>query len=59
MSKTAREETEELDQKVKKTKCDSEDNGGETLLCGFQTSGVLSDSAREKTIFIHGKVRWL
>ncbi|XP_035018278.1 m7GpppX diphosphatase [Hippoglossus stenolepis] len=56
MSKTSREETEELDQKVKRVTCDSEDNGGETLLSGFQTSSVLSDSAREKILFIHGKL---
>ncbi|XP_017278595.1 m7GpppX diphosphatase [Kryptolebias marmoratus] len=28
----------------------------ENVLCGFQTSSVLSDSAREKLLFVHGKI---
>ncbi|KAM7417135.1 hypothetical protein PAMA_016985 [Pampus argenteus] len=54
--------TDESTQEVKRAKSDSE-NGGEvgeeteiSVLSGFQTSGVLSDSAREKNIFIRGKL---
>lgn len=58
--------TDETLQRVKRAKSDNE-NGGEVekesvsdnILCGFKTSNVLSDSAREKNIFIHGKVRLL
>lgn len=49
--------------RVKRAKTDPENGGGEhgedserNVLSDFQTSAVLSDSAREKTIFIHGKV---
>lgn len=35
---------------------DGEDSDREHVLSGFKTSSVLSDSAREKSIFIHGKV---
>ncbi|CAK6969330.1 m7GpppX diphosphatase [Scomber scombrus] len=56
-------ETDELTQKVKRAKTDSENGRGEVgdefetdVLSGFQTSAVLSDSAREKTIFIRGKL---
>lgn len=55
--------TDELTQKVKRAKTDSENGRGEVgeeseinILSGFQTSAVLSDSAREKNIFIRGKV---
>lgn len=48
---------------VKRLKVDHVDRGaeenkseGENILSGFQTSKVLSDSAREKIIFVHGKV---
>ncbi|XP_077466381.1 m7GpppX diphosphatase-like [Stigmatopora argus] len=53
----------ELSPKTKKTKTDHEKDRGEngsksekTVLSGFQTITVLSDSAREKTIFVHGKL---
>lgn len=57
-------ETDKLTQKTKKTKADNENGRGEdereaepgNVLSGFQTTAVLSDSAREKNIFIHGKV---
>ena len=56
-------ETDELTQKVKRAKTESKNGRGEVgdefetdVLSGFQTSAVLSDSAREKTIFIRGKV---
>lgn len=49
--------------RIKRPKTDPENGGGEhgedserNVLSDFQTSAVLSDSAREKTIFIHGKV---
>lgn len=56
--------TEESPQKVKRAKADNENGGGgvgndpesENILSEFKTSSVLSDSAREKNIFIHGKV---
>ncbi len=54
---------DELSQKVKRAKAESENGRGEVgeesenILCGFKTSSVLSDSAREKNIFIRGKVR--
>ena len=54
---------DDLTVKVKRAKTDSENGGGEVgeesetnVLSGFQTSAVLSDSAREKNIFIRGKV---
>lgn len=50
--------SDELTQKAKRVKGDSENGGGgENVLSGFKTSSVLSDSAREKNIFIRGKVR--
>ena len=57
---------EELSQKAKKAKTDSKNGGGEAanepesgnVLSEFKTSKVLSDSAREKNIFIHGKVTY-
>ncbi|XP_032366769.1 m7GpppX diphosphatase [Etheostoma spectabile] len=56
--------TDELSQKVKRAKGDDENGGGEVgkepecanILREFKTSNVLSDSAREKNIFIHGKL---
>ncbi|XP_026212995.1 m7GpppX diphosphatase-like [Anabas testudineus] len=57
-------ETEELSQKTKRAKADHGNGRGEdvkeseagNVLSGFQLSAVLSDSAREKNIFIHGKL---
>ncbi|XP_076595370.1 m7GpppX diphosphatase [Chaetodon auriga] len=54
----------ELSQKGKRAKADNDhdqgeerkDSESENILCGFKTSNVLSDSAREKIIFIHGKL---
>ncbi|KAM9376149.1 m7GpppX diphosphatase [Pholidichthys leucotaenia] len=53
----------ELNRDVKRVKCDGgkgEDAGNEseceTFLSEFQTCSVLRDSAREKSIFVHGKV---
>ncbi|GAA6224235.1 m7GpppX diphosphatase [Lates japonicus] len=56
--------TDELSPKVKRVKPDNENGRGEAghesesenILSGFKTSTVLSDSAREKNIFIHGKL---
>lgn len=56
--------TDELSQRVKRARVDDENGDGgvgndpesENILSEFKTSAVLSDSAREKTIFIHGKV---
>ncbi|XP_029021802.1 m7GpppX diphosphatase [Betta splendens] len=56
-------DSDELSGKNKRVKVDKE-NGGESkqesepgnVLSGFQLSAVLSDSAREKNIFIHGKL---
>ncbi|XP_042349373.1 m7GpppX diphosphatase [Plectropomus leopardus] len=55
--------TDELSQRVKRAKADSENGGeagnepeSENILSAFKTSSVLSDSAREKNIFIHGKL---
>ncbi|XP_077434019.1 m7GpppX diphosphatase [Vanacampus margaritifer] len=57
------EATEDFSQRIKKAKTDHEDGRGENgeesgknVLSGFQTTTVLSDSAREKTIFVHGKL---
>ncbi|XP_054648230.1 m7GpppX diphosphatase [Dunckerocampus dactyliophorus] len=55
------EATNESSNQTKKAKTDCEtargDNGnGTNALSGFQTTIVLSDSAREKTIFVHGKL---
>lgn len=55
--------SDELSQEAKRAKAGDE-NGGENgkqaecenVLSGFKTSSVLSDSPREKNIFIHGKV---
>lgn len=51
---------------VKRGKTDNEngrEDGNESVqenvLSGFKTSSVLSDSAREKNIFVHGKVALL
>ncbi|XP_069568281.1 m7GpppX diphosphatase [Brachyistius frenatus] len=50
-------------QQVKRAKAEDEngrgaeqESGCENILSGFKTSKVLSDSAREKNIFIHGKI---
>lgn len=56
--------TDNLSQKVKRAKTDSDNGKGETgqelepesLLSGFKTSKVLRESPREKSIFIHGTV---
>ncbi|XP_068571460.1 m7GpppX diphosphatase [Cebidichthys violaceus] len=56
--------TDELSQRVKRTKADNENGGeeaekhpeSENILSEFKTSAVLSDSAREKNIFIHGEL---
>ncbi|XP_077387525.1 m7GpppX diphosphatase [Festucalex cinctus] len=57
------EASDDFSQRTKKTKTDHEDGQGENgeesgknVLSGFQTTTVLSDSAREKTIFVHGKL---
>lgn len=65
-AKREAKETNELSPKVKKAKGDLECKNGkaenietdesQNVLTGFETSAVLSDSAREKTIFVHGKV---
>ncbi|XP_037636973.1 m7GpppX diphosphatase [Sebastes umbrosus] len=53
---------DDLSLKGKRAKADNENGGGETgkepenILSEFKTSKVLSDSAREKNIFIHGKL---
>lgn len=60
----AENESGELSMKTKKVKANEENGRVETkqerepgnVLSGFQLSAVLSDSAREKNIFIHGKV---
>ncbi|XP_056456460.1 m7GpppX diphosphatase [Gadus chalcogrammus] len=57
-------ESDELGQKAKKQKGDpeadpsgnGEECGEENILSGFKTTAVLKDSAREKTIFLHGKL---
>ena len=54
---------DDLSQRVKKAKADHENGGreagerAENALRGFKTSHVLGASDREKTMFIHGKVR--
>lgn len=57
------EASDDFSQRTKKTKVDNEDGRGENgeqaeknVLSTFQTTAVLSDSAREKTIFVHGQV---
>ncbi|XP_054453942.1 m7GpppX diphosphatase [Anoplopoma fimbria] len=55
---------DESTQRVKRAKADNENGGGEgakdpeceNVLSEFKTSTVLSDSAREKTMFLHGKL---
>ncbi|KAF3693578.1 m7GpppX diphosphatase [Channa argus] len=57
-------ETDVFSQNTKRAKADNENGRGEAVkeserentLSGFLTTAVLSDSAREKTIFIHGKL---
>ncbi|XP_019739648.1 m7GpppX diphosphatase [Hippocampus comes] len=56
------EASDDFSERTKKTKVDNEDGRGENreqaeknVLSTFQTTTVLSDSAREKTIFVHGK----
>ncbi|KAM6924013.1 m7GpppX diphosphatase [Xenentodon cancila] len=50
-------ESEDKSLDLKRPRADDE-NGkeNENILSGFKTSNVLSDSAREKIIFIHGKI---
>ncbi|XP_061690944.1 m7GpppX diphosphatase [Syngnathoides biaculeatus] len=57
------EASDEYSPKNKKTKRDQENSqgenvkeGDENVLSGFKTTNVLSDSAREKVIFVHGKL---
>lgn len=58
-------ETDELSQKSKRAKAEDENGRGEdvkesepaNVLSAFQLTAVLSDSAREKNIFLHGKVK--
>ncbi|KAM9849541.1 m7GpppX diphosphatase [Aulostomus maculatus] len=55
-------EQDEVSRRVKRAKTDPENGGGGggdadlRSLSGFQTSAVLSDSAQEKIIFVHGKL---
>lgn len=57
-----REENEELLRDIKRPKTDKdpsetmEGSDSRSVLSEFKTSKVLSESAREKTMFIHGKV---
>ena len=56
---------DELAEKAKKQKGDPEANPSgngeerseENILSAFKTTAVLKDSPRDKTIFLHGKVR--
>ncbi|XP_070769657.1 m7GpppX diphosphatase [Enoplosus armatus] len=54
--------SDEISQKVKRAKADNENGRGEdgkeyeNILSEFKTSNVLSDSAREKIMFIRGKL---
>lgn len=60
-------EKEESRLNAKRAKCDVTDGQGDqgevepacksSILSGFVTSQILNDSAREKKIFVHGKVR--
>lgn len=56
------EENEELLRNIKRPKTDKdlsetmEGSDSQSVLSEFKTSKILSESAREKTIFIHGKV---
>lgn len=62
-------ETKESQLNAKRAKCDDTDGQGDQsdgesarksdILSGFVTSQILNDSAREKKIFVHGKVREL
>nr|XP_015810238.2 m7GpppX diphosphatase [Nothobranchius furzeri] len=52
-------EKDEFCQEAKRSKPadrDGPESESENILAGFQTPNVLSDSAREKIIFIHGKI---
>lgn len=59
-------ENEESQLNAKRAKCDVTDGQGDqgegepackrNILSGFVTSQILNDSAREKKIFVHGKV---
>ncbi|XP_041845249.1 m7GpppX diphosphatase [Melanotaenia boesemani] len=56
-------ESDEFSHEVKRAKTDQEkgredgkESQSENILAGFKTSKVLSDSAREKIMFIHGKI---
>lgn len=51
VSVVKRVKTDHVDRGAEQNKCESEN-----ILSGFQTLKVLSDSAREKIIFVHGKV---
>lgn len=56
------DEADELVRKIKRSKKDSdqsettEESESQNVLSDFKTSKILSESAREKTIFVHGKV---
>lgn len=56
------EENEELLRNIKRPKTDKDPSetmegaDSRSVLSEFKTSKILSESAREKTIFIHGKV---
>lgn len=60
-------ETKESQLNAKRAKCDVTDGHGDqsegesafksNILSKFVTSQILNDSAREKKIFVHGKVR--
>ncbi|XP_061582392.1 m7GpppX diphosphatase [Cololabis saira] len=57
----ARNETQDKSPGLKRPRADDGNRGDdgketENILSGFKTSNVLSDSAREKIIFIHGKI---
>ncbi|KAM8733767.1 m7GpppX diphosphatase [Acanthopagrus schlegelii] len=61
---TDSDEPDDLSLKVKRPKFDNENGRGvgakdsepKSILSGFSVSKVLSDSAREKNIFVHGKL---
>lgn len=56
------DEADELARKIKRSKKDTdqsettEESEPRNVLSDFKTSQILSESAREKTIFVHGKV---
>lgn len=52
-----RDESDGFPGNAKRSKKDNEGSESPNILFGFQSSKVLSDSAREKNIFIHGKVK--